>query len=95
MTYILTYKIIMFKIAWKEKAYKQLCKIRNQQDQESIYIAVEALSNWPNCKNVTALSKHECKYRLRVGRYRVLFNADTTVRIIEIHKVAKRNEQTY
>lgn len=32
---------------------------------------------------------------MRVGNYRVLFDADAAVRIIEIQQVRKRDEQTY
>jgi mRNA-degrading endonuclease RelE of RelBE toxin-antitoxin system len=85
----------MFKIAWKQKAFKQLHKIKNQQDREDIYNAVGTLSNWPDCTNIKALVNHDSQYRLRIGRYRILFNVDTTIKIIEINKVTKRNEQTY
>ena len=34
-------------------------------------------------------------YRLRVGNYRVLFDAETEVRIIEIQEVKKRDSNTY
>jgi mRNA-degrading endonuclease RelE of RelBE toxin-antitoxin system len=85
----------MFKIAWKKKAYKQLRKIGNQQDSETIYNSVSELSNWPDCKNVKSMVNHERAYRLRVGRYRILFNADERTKIIEIQEVKKRDERTY
>ncbi len=85
----------MFKIAWKEKAFRQLRKIRNQQDKEAIYEAVEKLQDWPDCRNIKSLVNHEHGYRLRTGRYRVLFDVDNVVRIIEIQEVKKRDEHTY
>ena len=85
----------MFKIAWKEKAFRQLRKVRNQHDKESIYEAVGALQNWPDCRNIKSLVNHEHGYRLRIGRYRVLFDVDTAIKIIEIQEVKKRDESTY
>lgn len=32
---------------------------------------------------------------MRIGNYRVLFDAEAEVRIIEIQQVKKRDEQTY
>ncbi|MFP3335783.1 type II toxin-antitoxin system RelE/ParE family toxin, partial [Pseudomonas sp. SIMBA_064] len=38
---------------------------------------------------------HEYGYRLRVGNYRVLFNWDGVIRVVEIEEVRKRDERTY
>jgi mRNA-degrading endonuclease RelE of RelBE toxin-antitoxin system len=85
----------MFKVAWKEKAYKQLKKIRDSREREMVYDAVGTLVNWPTCRNVKALTNHERGYRLRIGKYRVLFDVHATVQIIEIQEVKKRDERTY
>ncbi len=42
-----------------------------------------------------ALTNHEYAYRLRVGRFRILFDVDTTIRIIDIQEVKKRDDHTY
>lgn len=84
----------MYAINWSNKAKKQLGKI-DRKEQGAIIDAVDELENFPNAKNVIALTKHDYGYRMRVGNYRVLFDADTTVRIIEIQQVRKRDEQTY
>ena len=85
----------MFKVAWNEKAYKQLKKIRDKREREMVYDAVGTLANWPACRNVKALTNHESSYRLRIGRYRILFDVRATVQIIEIQEVKKRDEHTY
>ena len=85
----------MFKVAWKEKANRQLRKIRDQRDREAVYDAAGCLADWPECRNVKLLANHEYGYRLRVGRYRILFDVRDTVRIIEIQEVKKRDENTY
>lgn len=70
-------------------------KIGDQGDREAVYDAVEGLANWPDCRNVKPLANHEYGYRLRVGRYRVLFDVRDGIRIIEIREVRKRDERTY
>jgi mRNA-degrading endonuclease RelE of RelBE toxin-antitoxin system len=46
-------------------------------------------------RNVTALTNHENGDRLRVGNYRVFFDFDGAVRIVNIEEVKKRDERTY
>ncbi len=85
----------MHEIVWKLKARKQLKKIGNQQDRETIYNSVSELNNWPACRNVKPLANHEYEYRLRIGRYRILFDVQNGVRVIEIQEVKKRDDRTY
>jgi len=84
----------MYAINWANKAKKQLRKI-DQKDQVTILRAVKELEDFPKTKNVVALSKHEYGYRLRVGNYRVLFDADAKIKIINVCQVKKRDSQTY
>ena len=81
-------------IGWRAKALKQLRKI-DRQDNVAIRQAVNELAAMPACAGVKALTNHQYGYRLRVGRYRVLFDFDGEVRIVEIQEVRKRDEHTY
>ena len=81
-------------IKWHTRALKQLRKI-DQQDNAAIRSAVNALAGMPDCQGVKVLTNHRCGYRLRVGRYRVLFDYDGEVRIVEIQEVKKRDERPY
>lgn len=83
----------MNKIVWLAKALQQLRKI-DQQDNVNIRQAVNELVVMPHCQNVKTSKNHACGYRLRVGRYRVLFDWEETVKIIEIQGVRKRDERT-
>ena len=51
---------------------------------------------WPNVPDVKALTNRN-DYRLRVGRYRVLFTVTPSgeVTVILIEEVKKRDEHTY
>ncbi|MFO1431161.1 MAG: type II toxin-antitoxin system RelE/ParE family toxin [Candidatus Competibacteraceae bacterium] len=85
----------MFDIDWMPKALRQLRKIREQTIRAELVDAAETLRDFPNCPNVKALVNHRYGYRLRVGRYRILFDVYNVVNIIAIQEVKKRNERTY
>lgn len=79
---------------WSKKAQKQLKKLP-QEDGKTIYRAAQDLLNFPECRNVKSLTNHQYDFRLRVGRYRILFDYDGDVKIVSIEEVVKRNENTY
>lgn len=85
----------MFVIAWAPKAYRQLRKIKDAKIRAEIYDAVDSLKEFPNCRNLKRLVNHPHEYRLRVGRYRVVFDVREVVKVIDIQEVTTRNERTY
>ncbi len=86
----------MNQILWSAKALRQLRKIP-ASDGATIRASVgRELADLGQARNVKALSGHACGYRLRVGRYRVLFDViEGAVRVIFIDDVRKRDERTY
>lgn len=84
----------MISIRWSRKASKQLDKIQ-KTDKKQILEAVDTLSGFPYVLNVKALSNHTYDYRLRVGRYRILFNHIEKIHILSIEEVKKRDDNTY
>ena len=83
-------------IIWHNRARKQIKRIPNFYKQ-AILDHVDQLATFPECGklDIIALKKHRHKYRMRVGRYRVLFDHDNEIKIIEIQEVKKRDERTY
>ena len=79
-------------IRWKTKALRQLRKIRDSRTRGRIYDSVESLKSFPECKDVKKLQDRN-EYRLRVGRWRVIFTE--SLEIIEIQEVTIRNGHTY
>lgn len=77
----------MFTVEWTRKSLKQLKRIERQR-QKQIVVAVRDLKNWPDCQNVGALQGRG-GYRLRVGRYRVLFEVKNVLKIVTIEEVKK------
>lgn len=86
----------MNRILWSGKALRQLRKIP-PIDGATIRASVDReLSDLRQARNVKHLTGHACGYRLRVGRYRVLFDViDGVTQIILIEEVRKRDERTY
>lgn len=85
----------MYEIAWESRARKQLAKIDGQSARDEVYDSAERLCDFPNVQHVKKLTNHKFPYRLRVGRYRVFFDIDDTVKIIHIEEVRKRDDRTY
>ena len=86
----------MNEITWHNRARKQIKRIPKQY-KESILDSVDLLVTFPKYGqlDITELKKHRYDYRLRVGRYRVLFDYTNVIKIIRIQEVKKRDERTY
>lgn len=86
----------MNKIIWSVKAYKQLSKIDNRY-KSAIQDNVSQLVNFPNVDiDITKLTARKNEYRIRVGRYRVIFEViDGVPKVIEIISVLARDSKTY
>ena len=82
----------MKSIEWKPKALRQLRKIKDEKARGMIYTAVSKLKDFPQCSNIKKLKGRD-EYRLRVGRWRIIFT--DSLRILYIEEIKKRNENTY
>lgn len=82
-------------IEWKDKARKQLKKLKDPQVISRILRGVDALeADQPNIDLIT-LTNHEYTHRLRIGNYRIFLNIDEIIEIAFIEEVKKRDERTY
>jgi len=79
-------------VTWTPKATKQLIPFP-VDDRVRITESTKKLANFPEVSADIKKLKGRPEYRLRVGRYRVIFNDSLT--IIEIKEVKKRDEHTY
>ena len=82
-------------INWQPKALKQLRKIDAQAGKQIRTAVTVELADLSKASNVKSLTNHEYGYRLRVGSYRVFFEFDGAVHIVNIEEVRKRDERTY
>lgn len=86
----------MINITITAKAQKQLSKVDSRYTI-AIIDAIHSLKTFPQVvQDIKRLKGQERKYRMRVGRYRILFELiEGEPKIIEIQAVKKRDEQTY
>lgn len=79
------------------RARRQLRRVARKDRQAFVLIerAISSLAPWPVAKSVKSLTAHENQYRLRAGRYRVLFDVDTENTLIRIQEVRRRDDHTY
>lgn len=82
-------------IKWKTRAIKQVLKLPRQTAQTIRDAIEEKLFVFPECNQVKKLTNHQYQYRLRVGNYRVFFNFDGEIHIVDIEEVKKRDGTTY
>jgi len=86
----------MYRLEWTNKALKQFLNLP-EDIQTAIRASLHAmLAEWPHSRNVKVLTNRN-DYRLRVGRYRVLFLVlpDGRMTIFRVMEVKKRDDRTY
>jgi len=80
-----------FEICWHRSTKKD---IRNLPKQEVVRIlaAVEQLAEEPFPHGSVKLVNSDCAYRIRIGDYRVVYEAHLTTKVIEIQRVRHRRD---
>ncbi len=86
----------MNEILWHNRARKQI-KLIPTKERETIHDRIDLLAGFPDVAGVDVkpLIGHQYGYRLRVGRYRILFDYNNGVKVVSIQEVKKRDERTY
>jgi mRNA-degrading endonuclease RelE of RelBE toxin-antitoxin system len=86
----------MNEILWHNRARKQI-KLIPTKEREMIFDRIDLLVDFPAVDGVDVkpLTGHQYGYRLRVGRYRILFDYNNDIQVISIQEVKKRDERTY
>ena len=81
-----------------KRAIRQLTRIP-EKNRKRIFTAIRTLEDSETWGDVKKLVNHDYNYRLRVGRYRVLFNVTDDdmleIQVIRVGDVKKRDDQTY
>ncbi len=84
----------MYRIEYERSARKELATLP-RPTQRRVVDAIEGLSNDPRPAGYRKITGTRNGYRIRVGRYRVLYEVKDQVLIIVIIRVAKRDEAAY
>jgi mRNA interferase RelE/StbE len=81
----------LYKIIWKESAFKELLKI-DRVFIPKIIKAVESLATNPFPRNCKKLFGTEHSYRIKIGSYRIIYTIYGVQLLIEIVRVAHRKD---
>ncbi|MES1945606.1 hypothetical protein PC39_15864 [Salinisphaera sp. PC39] len=87
----------MHRVQWTRRALKEAARL-DRTDRERVVEAVGGLAVWPDCRqwlDIKPLRRHDHQFRLRVGRFRVLFDVVEGLRVVSVERVRKRDERTY
>lgn len=82
------------KITHTTRAAKQLSKLPAQQ-RETIEKSYAVLESWPPQHADVKKLKNRPEWRLRVGRFRVIFEINEEESVIVITQVVIRDDRTY
>ena len=80
-----------YEIRWKKSAAEEIRRIE-KKDRRRILEAVGELTEDPLHGGVKKIVNMENAYRIRVGRYRVVYTIFETVLVVEIIRVRHRRE---
>ena len=81
----------MYSIQIRRKALKEIKSLPSPYKQK-IITAIEELANNPRPIGCRKLKANEELYRIRVGDYRVLYNVEDKIKIVEITKAGHRKD---
>ena len=84
----------MNRIEWTVRAWKQVADIP-LEFRRKIIGKVDALAGFPVVHLDIKRLQGRDGYRLRVGRYRVIFDYSGEIKVVRIEEVKKRDERTY
>lgn len=83
---------LMYTVKFKPSALKELNELSNR-DVKKIIEKIAKLENEPrpvNCKKLAG--SNENLYRIRIGVYRVIYNIDDGIKIVNIRDVGHRKD---
>jgi len=82
-----------YEIKLKRAARRQLDAL-SERDYQKVAGVISGLAQNPRPQNVKKLSDSGL-WRIRIGRFRVVYAIDDTARLVNIARVARRREDTY
>ena len=75
----------------KKSARKELESIATKADRRRVIKRIESLADDPRPRGALKLSGLE-RYRVRQGRYRILYTIEDTVLIVQVIKIGDRKD---
>jgi mRNA interferase RelE/StbE len=83
--------VAKYSLRIKKSARKELASIATKDDRQRIIRRIETLAANPRPRGAVKLSGRE-RYRIRQGRYRILYTIEDTVLIVYVVKIGDRKD---
>ena len=83
----------IYEIRFRSRRVNRELDALSQTDYRRVTVAIEHLASDPRPAGTARLE--DDIYRIRVGRYRVIYSVDDDLRLVEIGGVRRRTEGTY
>lgn len=83
---------ISYSLEYEIEALKQLAKIPTKKTKRQILEKIEQLEKEPHPRGSKKLSCKIATFRLRSGRYRILYQVDSTSKIITVMSIDDRKD---
>ncbi|MGH8720177.1 MAG: type II toxin-antitoxin system RelE family toxin [Burkholderiales bacterium] len=81
-----------YRLFIKPSAAKEIEAIGTKTDRHRIVARIRALAEDPRSKGAEKLAGHEDRYRVRQGRYRIVYLIEDERREITVYKVGHRKD---
>jgi mRNA interferase RelE/StbE len=81
-----------YTVQLKKKASKQLESLSKRSIYLRLRKAIDALAENPRPSGCKKMKTQQEQYRIRVGEFRIIYDVDDGVRIIDIVKLGDRKE---
>ena len=81
-----------YRLLIKTSARKELETVGDKADRQRLVRRVAALADQPRPPGCEKLSGTEARYRLRQGRYRVVYEIDDAARSVTVVKIGARKD---
>jgi len=81
-----------YRILLKTSASREIDALPTKKERQRVVDRIQALASNPRPQSSEKLAGYEDRYRLRQGRYRILYSIDDAVLTVVVVRVAHRKE---
>ncbi len=81
-----------YKVLLKPSAGKEIEAVGQKKDRLRVVAGIRSLADDPRGPNCAKLAGNGERYRLRIGRYRVIYSISDPERLVIVVRVAHRKE---
>ena len=81
-----------YRVQIKTSAIKELEAVAPKKERQRLAVRISALGREPRPRGCQKLAGEEERYRVRQGRYRVVYSVNDSEQVVEVVKVGQRKE---